>query len=460
MNLKNILANINSVLVDDMARKKVFLGIILLVGFACFVPLGGAAYFQKNYHLWLADWLMAVFLIGHLVYLKKTGNLTSVIYVGLSSMMLFLLYTFITGGGNNTTFLWCYIYPLIALFMLGPVNGSILNLIFFSILMGFLLFEPYSPNFTTYPIDIKLRFIPSYLVVSLFAFIFEYMRKAALLDLQVKNSELEKVVIDLTTARSHLIASKQTAEKANRAKSEFLANMSHELRTPMNHIIGFTELIAGKECGEINDLQEEYLNDVLNAGHHLLSLINDILDLSKVEAGKMNLDTAEIPVRPILENSLTMIKEKAGRHGIQLSLDIANAPDTATADERKFKQVLYNLLSNAVKFTPDGGRIELGCSIRNRDNNGKNGGSGDKLLTVWVKDSGIGIEPHDLEKIFAPFEQVESSTNRKYQGTGLGLALTKQMVELHGGHMQARSDGKDQGSVFEFSLPLGCLERI
>ena len=229
--------------------------------------------------------------------------------------------------------------------------------------------------------------------------------------------------------------------------------MSHELRTPLNHIIGFTELIAGKNCGDINEVQEEYLNDVLRASRHLLSLINDILDLSKVEAGKMDLDVAEVPIRDLLANSLTMVKEKALKHGLRLSLNIEGAPGSFFGDERKLKQVVYNLLSNAVKFTPEGGQIEVGSAIRN-GNGGSDSPADSKNLAVWVKDTGIGIEQHDLERLFAPFEQVESSISRKFQGTGLGLALTKKMVELHGGRIQARSDGKDKGSIFEFTLPI------
>jgi signal transduction histidine kinase len=269
--------------------------------------------------------------------------------------------------------------------------------------------------------------------------------------------ELEGKVAERTRDLERLVAESKMlalrAEAANRSKSEFLANMSHELRTPLNHIIGFTELIAARDCGEINDVQADYLNDVLRAGRHLLSLINDILDLSKVEAGKMELDAAEVPIQSLLESSLSMVKEKAIKHGIQLALKIESAPESVTADERKLKQVMYNLLSNAVKFTPDGGRIEVGSAIRN--GNGRPDPSAkEKTLAVWVKDSGIGIEPQDLERLFMPFEQVESSLNRKFHGTGLGLALTKKMVELHGGGIHARSEGKDKGSIFEFTLPI------
>jgi signal transduction histidine kinase len=269
--------------------------------------------------------------------------------------------------------------------------------------------------------------------------------------------ELEDKVVERTRELEKLVQESKTlalkAEAASRSKSEFLANMSHELRTPLNHILGFTELVAGKNCGDINEVQEEYLNDVLRASRHLLSLINDILDLSKVEAGKMDLDMAEVPIKTLLENSLSMVKEKSMKHGIRLSLNIETAPDSIMGDERKLKQVIYNLLSNAVKFTPEGGQIEVGGAIWNGNGSSDSSANG-KNLAVWVKDTGIGIEPHDLERIFAPFEQVESSISRKFQGTGLGLALTKKMVELHGGRIQARSEGKDKGTIFEFTLPI------
>ena len=153
------------------------------------------------------------------------------------------------------------------------------------------------------------------------------------------------------------------ARESDRMKSEFLANMSHELRTPLNHIIGFTELVADKKFGDLNEVQEEYLNDALHSSKHLLSLINDVLDLSKVEAGKLELQLSEVNLKMILENSLIMIKEKVMKHKIQLSTQIDGIPETITADERKLKQILYNLLSNAVKFTPDGGKIRLTADL-------------------------------------------------------------------------------------------------
>jgi PAS domain S-box-containing protein len=245
-----------------------------------------------------------------------------------------------------------------------------------------------------------------------------------------------------------LARAKMIAEAANRAKSEFLANMSHELRTPLNHIIGFTELVVDKKFGELSPKQEEFLNDVLQSGRHLLALINEILDLSKVEAGKMDLIPSTVFLRLLVDNSLIMLKEKAMKHRLTLMTEIPNQPESFQADERKLKQILYNLLSNAVKFTPEGGTIRIRVSP-------ENGVSAmNKGLRFSVIDSGIGLDPGDLERIFQPFEQADHSTGRKFHGTGLGLALTKKMVELHDGRIWAESEGQGRGSAFHFVLPL------
>ena len=229
-------------------------------------------------------------------------------------------------------------------------------------------------------------------------------------------------------------------EVADRHKSEFLANMSHELRTPLNAVIGFSEVLLERMFGEVNDKQAEYLQDILSSGRHLLSLINDILDLSKIEAGRMELELASFDLPTAVDNALTLVRERASRHGIILGLGVDAQVGQIVADERKVKQVLVNLLSNAVKFTPEGGRVEVAVARAN--------GS----VEVSVSDTGIGIAAEDQEAIFEEFRQVGSDYARKREGTGLGLPLAKRFVELHGGRLWVKSE-VGRGSTFTFSLP-------
>ncbi|MBT8358381.1 MAG: hypothetical protein KJO61_11485, partial [Deltaproteobacteria bacterium] len=274
-------------------------------------------------------------------------------------------------------------------------------------------------------------------------------------DLLQTNEQLQLEIEDRKQAQESTKRAKREAEKASEAKSEFLANMSHELRTPMNHILGFTELILDENFGKLNQIQAEYLSDVHASGSHLLSLINDILDLSKIEAGKIELELTSVNLKELLEKSLTMVKEKALKHGITLSKQFRDLPDTINADERKLKQIMYNLLSNAVKFTPDGGRISVRAlsyhdSPDDLDNKHKTTTDG---IEISVTDTGIGLNPLDLIRIFDSFEQVENSASRNFQGTGLGLSLTKKLVELHGGQIWAQSEGEGKGATFSFCIP-------
>ncbi|HET7006106.1 MAG TPA: ATP-binding protein, partial [Candidatus Binatia bacterium] len=234
----------------------------------------------------------------------------------------------------------------------------------------------------------------------------------------------------------------QQIEAANRHKSEFLANMSHELRTPLNAIIGFSEVLQERLFGELNDKQAEYTDDILTSGRHLLSLINEILDLSKVEAGRMELETAPFDLPLAIDNARTFVRERAANHGIALEVKVDERVGDYVGDERKIKQILLNLLSNAVKFTPEGGRI----TINARPING--------AIEISVTDTGIGIAEEDQPKVFEEFRQVGGDYAHKVEGTGLGLTLAKKFVELHGGRIWVESElGK--GSTFVFTLPIG-----
>jgi signal transduction histidine kinase len=231
-------------------------------------------------------------------------------------------------------------------------------------------------------------------------------------------------------------------EAASQHKSEFLANMSHELRTPLNAIIGFSEVLIEKMFGEINEKQQEYLNDILVSGQHLLSLINDILDLSKIEAGRMELDLSDFHLPTTVDDALLLMRERAGRRGISLVLE-RNVDGRVTeirADQRKVKQVLLNLVSNAVKFTPEGGRIDVRAGIV------------DGMAEISVTDTGVGIAPEDHGAVFEEFRQV-GKADKNAEGTGLGLALCQKFVELHGGRIWVQSQ-VGVGSTFTFTIPL------
>jgi signal transduction histidine kinase len=228
-------------------------------------------------------------------------------------------------------------------------------------------------------------------------------------------------------------------ETASRHKSEFLANMSHELRTPLNAIIGFSQVLRQRLFGEVNEKQEEYLDDILSSGNHLLSLINDVLDLSKVEAGQVELEVASFSLREALERGVVMVRERASKEGVRISLELEPGVDLVDGDERRLRQVIFNLLSNAVKFTPEGGNVVVASS------------RGDHEVQVSVTDTGPGIAADDQERIFEEFQQTEVGAQQR-EGPGLGLALSKRLVELHGGRIWVESE-PGNGSRFVFTLP-------
>ena len=260
-------------------------------------------------------------------------------------------------------------------------------------------------------------------------------------ELESKNRQLMSVNTELELQRKIAQEAKYQAEEANRAKSDFLANMSHELRTPLNSVIGFSEVLQDQMFGPLNEKQQGYVNNILTSGRHQLSLINDILDLSKVESGKMELELSNFSLRETLDASLMMLRGKALKSGIKLGMDHPPEADSRiVADQRKLKQILFNLLSNAVKFTPAGGTVTVNAEIY------------DTYVEISIDDTGIGIREEDLPKLFHAFSQLESLYTRENEGTGLGLALTRLLVELHGGRVWVKSIF-GSGSRFSFTIP-------
>ncbi len=246
-------------------------------------------------------------------------------------------------------------------------------------------------------------------------------------------------------------------EAANLAKSQFLANMSHELRTPLNAIIGFSEMLADKTFGELNARQLKYSNNILNSGRHLLQLINDILDLAKVEAGRVELMRSTFDIAKALSEVQTIVKTLANKKGIGLEFEVGANLAPFFADEAKFKQIMCNLLSNAIKFTPDGGKVIVTAAMQKAGSAETSPAA--ESLRIAVADTGIGIKAQDQERVFKEFEQVDSSHGRLQQGTGLGLALTKKFVEMHGGRLWLESEGVEgKGSTFTFLIPIEKTE--
>ncbi|MHB8880134.1 MAG: sensor histidine kinase [Thermodesulfovibrionales bacterium] len=250
--------------------------------------------------------------------------------------------------------------------------------------------------------------------------------------------ELGTLADNLNRMNTELRGLYQQLEAASRHKSEFLASASHELRTPLNAIIGFSGILKKRMFGELNEKQAEYVEDIYTSGNHLLSLINDLLDLAKVESGRIELDVKQFDLPTALENSITLLKERANRHGILIDLALDERLSSFMGDERKLKQIMLNLLSNAVKFTPDGGRVTVKA------------GPLDGGVEISVSDTGVGIKPEDQQVIFEEFRQVGDDSHKR-EGTGLGLTLTKTLIELHGGRIRVESE-EGKGSTFTFTL--------
>ncbi len=272
-------------------------------------------------------------------------------------------------------------------------------------------------------------------------------------ELAFQNTEKEKRAAELIIANKELAFQNEEKEKratelahANRLKSNFLANMSHELRTPMNAIIGFSELLIDKKVGDLNEKQLDYLSDIYSSAAHLLQLINDVLDIAKIEAGKIEMTIESFNITEAIEEVIKILKPIADKKNVSISCCLTKEIHTITLDKSKFKQILYNLISNAIKFNNTEGAISVETETYGND-----------CFEMQVKDSGIGIAQENMGKLFIPFVQLNSAGTT--EGTGLGLALTKTIVELHGGTINAKSIER-KGSVFSVIMPIKIMRKI
>lgn len=279
----------------------------------------------------------------------------------------------------------------------------------------------------------------------------EQLQALAAISRQIMSQlELRQAVMCLAQVNTSL-------DRSTHLKDEFLANMSHELRSPLNAILGMSESLQDEVFGSLNDRQKRMIATVESSGKHLLELINDILDLSKIESGKLDLDIVDAYIRQFCEDSLTFVRQAASNKNIQLSLDVSDTLSTCQFDERRMRQVVINLLSNAVKFTPDGGEVQLEITIKLpgemlEKRNGDRIPAPTPFVCLVVRDTGIGISPDNQERLFQPFIQIDGRLNRQYQGTGLGLALSQRIVNLHEGWITLNSQA-GQGSCFTVYLP-------
>ena len=388
-----------------------------------------------------------------------------------------VFYVFFDGGMQGERMLWMYILPVVSFFLLGKKPAVTMIVISFG-MIGWVFFQlplfqfvPYS-----YSPEVKVRFLSTYLLICLFAYIYDTMRWAYQRHLKEEHEKLQQEIVrrqqteealqrshdelemrvkertwELVEAKEAALEAKElaleaqhTAEVADRAKTNFLYSMSHELRTPLNSVLGFAQLLANQNFGPLNSKQMQYVQRILTSGHHLLELINDVLDLSQIELGKMQLTPEKIDLKNLLENSIKNIREKDLRETLSITLHLPKELEQfkLVADSQKLKQILFQLLSNAVKFTPEAGSIEIAVEQQQ------------EILLISVSDTGIGIAPDDQEHIFSNFYQIKGGLKNKTPGTGLGLPIARRLVELHGGELWVSSEGKGKGSRFNFSLPL------
>ena len=437
-----------------------------IIAIVFLVALGSVAAFRGVKILAITDFAAAFALSALLVFYWSTGRFNAVAHMGVILIGIVFVYFLMSGGEDQTAYVWWYAFPLMTTFLLGARKGGLASATLLAFAFLYFIIGPQAEGWAAYSTAFEIRFVSSFALVSLASFIYERMRSAASQALARQTQTLRDTVADLTEAQTNLSATNErlraeirqrkeavfemeaaTAEahRANQAKSLFLANMSHELRTPLNHVIGFSEIVLSEKIGELNETQREYLGDVLSSSRHLLAIINDVLDLARVEAGKADLEYSEVDLPSLLRDSIRIVEDQAERKGVHVEADVDGVPASVTIDERMIRQVLYNLLQNAVKFTDAGGSVKLSGAVSDFTTD---------TVYLMVSDTGIGLDADDLGRVFENFEQIQPETrNAAQQGTGLGLALCRRFVELHGGRIWAESDGPGTGSIFTCRIP-------
>ena len=347
---------------------------------------------------------------------------------------------FITRSGKDSSeLLWLYIYPLVVFYLMGSKEGLFwVSSVLAATVVFFLAPQLYGfdHDFTPYFMQ---SFLFSYLLVITISAATEIARRQF-----QRATESHQNALQIETAK--LEEASRIAEEANQAKSHFIAGLSHEFRTPLTHIMGFTDLTLREEYGDLNDVQREYLKDVLESSRHLHSLINNILDVSAIERGTLDLQLDDVDVAQLVNDGVAIVAVEVEEKGIKITSSAADAVSTIRGDITRLKQIVYNLLANAVKYTHPGGAIDISCRMIGAASN-----TAEDALEIAISDTGIGLEKRDVNRIFEAFVRVG---DRAEEGTGLGLSLAKRLVELHGGKISAESDGPGKGSTFRFTVPI------
>ena len=469
----------SSIAIEDTVRKLNLMRASALIGIFFLSLLGTFSVIQGGLLVAVLDFLVAFLLVILFLLLRNKKYLYLCLYTGVAAVYSLFLYLFISGGVAGNGFLWSYLLPLFTFFLLGTKKGCFVSTSYFLFCFAVMLVDLNSSLINIYSKELVLRFVPSFATVILFAFVFEKFRESSQLAFIESTNNLEKKVAERTEALSQeienrkntelelrtsqykieqhqlnlekkveertteLLKAKVIAENANKAKSQFLANMSHEIRTPMNGVLGMAELLLDTK---LSTVQRKFAGIIQDSGDSLLSIINDILDFSKIEAGKLEMESISFDLQLLIEDIAQLFASRAHAKGLELAVLIAGESTLALrGDPTRIRQILSNLIANAIKFTEKGEVVVRASTTRDKKDN--------VIVQISVRDTGIGISPEALPRLFQPFSQADGSTTRKYGGTGLGLAISSELVSCMGGVLDCESV-PGEGTDFFFALKL------